>query len=246
MLIIFFIHVYRGFGESEKDTLRTDLYSLSFPDRSQSAPLKFQLGEPIVLEFVAVRETIKGNDWIGIYGVTHNIDKAITTSQCGDQWTFVSGPNVPGWTPAIDDVTMSIPAAAKSNFGTTPVEMRQCPGESGLRLVKGRLSFRDKMLPWKVGVYEARYHFNGKYACITISRPFEIVAFNCDGEDVSGLNTPLVEKDATEQILCKIMERCFDMDSEVSLSSRLDVFDQARQIKNFSCMDIMFRKHSPF
>jgi hypothetical protein len=214
--------------------IRDDLYSLTLLDRADGAPAFFHLGEPIVLEFLAVRETLKANDWVGLYGVTHNPDQSLTTAQCGDKWTYVSGPNPPGWSPSCEELQKLYSLTNVSRtFGTSPVEVFQCPRESGLRLVKGRLTFSGSSLPWKVGVYEARYHFAGKYACIAISRPFEIVPIVVDdgsglGRFPSGYVSPALDAHPSEALLTRIITACLDMAPGTQLGSRQDFFLQSQ------------------
>lgn len=222
--------------------IRDDLYSITLLSRPDSSPAVFHLGEPITLEFSSVRETLKPNDWIGLYGVTHNPDKRLTTAQCGDKWTYVTGPNPPGWTPPTTDSTPSSAYSltnSSSTYGSTRVTVSHftTPNERGLRKVVGQLTLRDSQLPWTVGVYEARYHFAGKHACIAVSRPFEIVPIVSSllsiGESLTtGYNTPSSssspvpdEKEHSEQLLTRIVTACLDVKpNTVVLNPKDDFF----------------------
>ncbi|KAJ3115391.1 phosphatidylethanolamine N-methyltransferase, partial [Nowakowskiella sp. JEL0407] len=188
--------------------LPLELYSLTFPSLEsgkprRNGPPRFRLGEPIIIEFTGPRETIKHNDWVGLYSITQNHRNDLTTSQSRGRWMFLTGMNQydedappslvlkrphatasPGSEQSQHDVLpekfqfTGEPMASNTSygaFGLTSVEIVPS-SEPGLRLVRGRLTFRADKLPWTVGVYEARYHYDLKYHVLAISRPFEVVA----------------------------------------------------------------------
>ena len=221
-----------GLGEIVRDQIRSDLYSLQFPLNKEEM-LTFCLGQPIIVEFVAVRETMKADDWIGIHGVTHNLYKEITTSGCGENWSYVSGKQTLREENDLEtSESLSFHSLSNSTFGTTSLKMIRCPGEPGLRLVKGMLTFKGDLIPWKVGVYEARYHFNGQHTCIVVSRPFEIVPWDNEKLEDS-LDDNLILSNGIERgeyLLMKIVECCINIyGSNLELSRSCDFFKFALQ-----------------
>ncbi|KAJ3280103.1 phosphatidylethanolamine N-methyltransferase, partial [Borealophlyctis nickersoniae] len=175
--------------------LPSHLYSLNFPSHPADSPLKFQLGEPITIEFCGVRETMKPKDWVGIYGAAQNPNRDLTTSKSKNRWLYVTGygrvedvvpatgnghTHHPNAQTALSLPITTDPTTGAASLGKTPVTILPLPDteptDGGLALVRGNLTFKSSKLPWKCGVYEARYHYDGKYGVVAISRPFEIVA----------------------------------------------------------------------
>ncbi|EGF81196.1 hypothetical protein BATDEDRAFT_775, partial [Batrachochytrium dendrobatidis JAM81] len=137
-----------------RDQLPLHLYSLSVCTANSREPAEFQLGEPIVIEFTAARETMKSKDWIAVYSVHQNFDPDTTTSKCGTRWSCVSGDQM--------------------HFGYTKVDISSSKDDPGLRVVRGRLVFTREQLPWQVGMFEVRYHYDGQYVVLARSAPFRV------------------------------------------------------------------------
>ncbi|KAJ1564852.1 phosphatidylethanolamine N-methyltransferase, partial [Cladochytrium tenue] len=228
---------------------------------------RFELGEPIMIQFTCARETMKQRDWIGIYLVGSNLSREVTTFNTSDNWMFVVGArkveeadplapmmkrmsdderdaflkSSPQFIPkesSVDGLSQSSPQYLR--FGRTVVTVRMSEEDQGLRVVTGRVVFRGKPLPWETGVYEARYHPDGKYAVAAVSEPFELVAERFawpepkgahkesagDGDDVDVDGEVLEESDGDEvdgeqndamllvrvrEALLNFVERCLDL-----------------------------------
>ncbi|KAJ3092628.1 phosphatidylethanolamine N-methyltransferase [Quaeritorhiza haematococci] len=246
-------------------------YSVTFPTQaSDDQPIVFKLGEPITIEFTTTRESVKPKDWIGIYKVTQNFKRDLTTSRSGGRWLFVTGNYKDAVVPSSENGSVSSPAtattptddtnapvivmAASSSsadeesktglLGKIPVEVTPIADEPGLRLVRGRITFRGFLLPWECGVYEARYHHDGKYVVCAISRPFEIVvdpyrspisdgnsASAADQEDQTTVasapeegttEATVYEEEEIARIeakLCRVVETCLELESNPTVSS---------------------------
>ncbi|ORY45887.1 hypothetical protein BCR33DRAFT_696905 [Rhizoclosmatium globosum] len=144
-----------------------------------------------------------------------------------DENSTLSGRSTP--LPSIDEPrqtrsarkrTISLPLEQKLLFGNTVVQVRPSDEDEGLRIVSGSLCFRRSKIPWQVGTYEARYHYDGGYSVVAISKPFEIVAecfqwmddgtgsFGIDG----GLEANEKEIERIEVFLRSHVERCVDID----------------------------------
>eukprot|EP00842_Homolaphlyctis_polyrhiza_P005785 jgi/Hompol1/6207/HPOL_004884-RA len=199
-----------------REELPLHLYSLSFPtqqrlnnDASSNEPVIFQLGEPIVIEFTASRDTMKRKDWIALYGINQNFHPDVTTSKCDTRWSYVAGhhkqlipirpseagdteSSVASLTSAVSqfrpsEITFYDETASpwvfshdgKTRFGRTEVTVTPYREDPGLRVVRGRLVFAREQLPWQVGTFEARYHYDGKYIVLARSAPFKISLDMC-------------------------------------------------------------------
>ncbi|KAI9208427.1 phospholipid methyltransferase-domain-containing protein, partial [Polychytrium aggregatum] len=148
------------------------LYSLTLEDEDPGEPLVFELGEPIVLQFTAAREYITEHDWIGIYRVTQNPAWDITTSNSSGLEMFVTGLDKD--TMEGEGIQMVVDSTGRGRFGNTQVHVSENRDVAGVRTVSGTLTFTGSKIPWHTGVYEARYHHDGKFSVLAISRPFEV------------------------------------------------------------------------
>lgn len=158
--------------------LPLSLYSLNIINESwQERPdeiLEITFGSPIQVQFSGCRETMKRKDWIGIYPLDANFDAKITTATCGTKWTFLAGPISP-MDDAITDARLFTRNQERHvQFGRTPVVLSKSE-IPGLRVVQGTVQLFDLMIPWKMGVYEIRYHHDGKYNVAARSKPFRII-----------------------------------------------------------------------
>lgn len=169
----------------------TSLYSLNItpPTTSTDNVLEFEYGSPIEVEWTADPKH-SSRDWIGLYRLTHNTSEEVTKVSSRGCWSAVDKTG-------FDDHTSGI----KSNNGTS-----------------GTVIFTGDELTWEVGVYQFRYHHDGKHNVLALSQPFSIVA------------TPIVEETASDlsQKLLPVVQRIFatsDYIPPVSSSENWDLED---------------------
>ncbi|KAJ3360183.1 phosphatidylethanolamine N-methyltransferase [Kappamyces sp. JEL0680] len=190
--------------------LPTSLYSLHVLLQSKSlhgAAIEadempcIPFGAPISVSFSGCRETMKRKDWVGIYPIDANFDPTITTSTCGSRWTYLAGPISPSDPINPDALLFKRSPDRQVHFGNTVVTMTKS-AIPGLRIVQGKVTFSNHMIPWQAGVYEIRYHHDGKYNVITRSPPFRIV-----------LDSPALPNSAAEIIaqLLPLVTVCLDL-----------------------------------
>lgn len=186
----------------------TNLYSLTFPDHSGEAPIKYRLGEPITIQFTAVAGFITLRDWVGLYPTTANPNSLLTTTKSEGRWLFVTGSVNRDWEPEGESHGKTIVKSVdgKTLMGVTEVTTFEADGHDCFR---GKLTFRNNRLPWRAGIYEARYHYDGKHGVITGSQSFEIVADEFSWEHMDDAEAQLTRVTAT---LHTIVERCLDID----------------------------------
>ncbi len=127
---------------------------------------RFHLGQPIAVEWRAAANHSR-RDWIGLYhlsrfGGKQGADEAslITKISSQGKWLGVAEEE---W---VGDVHQG-PAKAESK---------------GVSAVEGVSVFRDSKLPWAPGMYEFRYHHDGKHNVLARSAPLEIYVGTLDGE----------------------------------------------------------------
>ncbi|KAI9102439.1 phospholipid methyltransferase-domain-containing protein [Phlyctochytrium arcticum] len=203
------------------------LYEIDLVDAHGAPVTQVGLGKSISITFQAVGEFITSRDWIGIYPVIANPNENITTTQSYGRWLYVTGHSKTEWDThgELDMERGSDLVKAQDGkhvVGSTtvtvtpmPVNNSQFPG--GLRLVNGTLTFRGETLPWKTGIYEARYHYAGSYDVAARSLPFEIVASKYDWSA-----SDADEETSVVPILLEVVKD--------SLGSSLDTFNETSDI----------------
>ncbi|GAO50937.1 hypothetical protein G7K_5056-t1 [Saitoella complicata NRRL Y-17804] len=142
-------------------------------DESPSSQLRFELGKEIRVKWSAPATHSK-KDWIGLYRVTANTSKEITRVASMGRWSAVDAEGY-------DNHTDSILAGGET---------------------EGEVEFRGDALFWKTGVYEFRYHYDGKHNVMAISAPFEITL----PRPSSPSSLPL---SSIEESLLKLCQVCF-------------------------------------
>ncbi|KIW01970.1 uncharacterized protein PV09_06806 [Verruconis gallopava] len=183
------------------------------PVRTNSAfrPHIFEYGAPIKVRWTAPKNHGR-KDWIGLYMVSDTIDREVTRVSSRGRWVAT---------------TKGQYDSARADSGIvssdTPVEARGVLGEE---LVTGEVVFTGDKLWWTTGVFEFRYHHDGKHTVMAISHPFEIRVGKFDEDDVeldlSNLGTneqggPM--RRAVEQALLPVVQNCFDRNPDIAPST---------------------------
>jgi phosphatidylethanolamine N-methyltransferase len=134
---------------AEDVNVNTALYSLAILTEPQDVEdkrgLVFNYGSPLIVKWTADENHSK-KDWIGLYRITDNISREVTTVSSSGRWT------------AID------PAGYKDHKD----------GVLKYEATTGEVRFCASTLFWEKGIYEFRYHHGGKHNVLAISQPFEI------------------------------------------------------------------------
>ncbi|SPO24524.1 related to CHO2 - phosphatidylethanolamine N-methyltransferase [Ustilago trichophora] len=124
---------------------------------------RFHLGQPIAIEWRAAANHSR-RDWIGVYllsrfGGPRGADEASLVTKISSQGKWL-GVAEEEW---VGDVHLSSSPGASSSD--------QTPKEA---ITSGVSVFTDSKLPWVPGVYEFRYHHDGKHNVLARSSPIEI------------------------------------------------------------------------
>ncbi|EJT97171.1 hypothetical protein DACRYDRAFT_85177 [Dacryopinax primogenitus] len=124
-------------------------YSLILPTDTK----RFHIGEPIVLRWRAP-ENHSRRDWVGLYPVGANRGREVTEV------------NSQGfWKPIVDEEWDGDMALHNGLPGATLA-------------TDGEVAFGGRALPWKTGMWEARYHHDGMHNVMCSSESFEIYVDN--------------------------------------------------------------------
>jgi phosphatidylethanolamine N-methyltransferase len=132
---------------NDLDAYDLSKYSITFSN-DPTDNISFTFGEPITLNWQAPPNH-GHKDWIGVYKITGNKSKHVTTISSKGLWTWT--------TPRLADTVED-----------------SSPSDSP-RVTEGTVTFRGDKLPWEIGSYEFRYHHDGKHNVMARSRPFDIV-----------------------------------------------------------------------
>ena len=165
--------------------------------------LSFEYGAPIKVKWTAPLNHSR-KDWIGVYMVADNASREITRIASQGRWIATN-----------EDQYDSIVAdkGIVSSDVRIPGGKRQ-DGESK-DFMSGEMVFTSDKLWWKTGVFEFRYHHNGKHNVMATSLPFEINIEKFDEDDVEVDGNGLV-RGAVEDSLLHLVPNCFDRDPEIA------------------------------
>lgn len=137
---------------SDLSAYDTTHYHLAFAGTSAGAASgaegKFHVGQPITVSWRAPANHSR-KDWIGIYRLGSCRSQLVTRISSVGKWMPIYEDEYDGDTP-IDS-----PSGKKEQHG-------------------GEVTFRGDQLPWQPGMYELRYHHDGKHNVMSRLAPVEI------------------------------------------------------------------------
>ena len=174
------------------------------PPDSKTMSLEF--GAPIKVRWTAPLNHGK-LDWVGLYMVADHASREVTRVSSQGRWVATTKDQ---YGSIINDRGILV-----SDVRVSAAERKD--GESK-DFLSGEMEFAGDKLWWKTGVFEFRYHHNGKHNVMAISLPFETRINKFDEDDVEvdehGSIQPAVEKS-----LLKVVQNCFDRDPDIAPST---------------------------
>lgn len=200
----------RRSSDREAEEARTDGYKA----------LVFEYAAPIKVKWTAPPNHGK-KDWVGLYMVSDNASREITRIPSSGRWTATNRQEY--------DLLGSENGIISSNVKTT------IKAEDGVdkECMTGEMLFSGDKLWWTQGVFEFRYHHQGKHNVMAISLPFEIriPPFSEDELDSNILSSSPVSpqtdaliRHTIENALLPIVQNCFDRDPEIAPSTAAEAF----------------------
>ena len=210
--------------------------------RSDFRTLVFEYGAPINVKWTAPLHHSR-RDWIGLYMVVDNASRLVTRVASQGRWVATNR--------GIYDSIRADQGIFSSDrlVSVSKDQQQQDENEEGKHdYLSGDMVFAGDKLWWTPGVFEFRYHHDGKHNVMAISLPFEvrIPEFVDDveqyhekadaiqhtvGDEVSV--PPLSERDtaptgglrtAVERALLPVVRNCFDRDPDIAPSSVDEAF----------------------
>jgi phosphatidylethanolamine N-methyltransferase len=183
------------------------------PNRTGDAhyrPLILEYGASIKVRWTAPKSH-GSKDWIGLYMVSDTIDREVTRVSSRGRWVAV---------------TKGQYDSVRADSGILTSNEAVSEARHDEELVTGEVVFTGDKLWWTTGVFEFRYHHDGKHTVMAISHPFEIRVGRFDEDDVGldlghlapvGYSEPI--RRAVEQALLPIVQNCFDRDPDIAPST---------------------------
>ncbi|KAG5989492.1 phosphatidylethanolamine N-methyltransferase [Claviceps spartinae] len=164
--------------------------------------MAYEYGAPLRVRWRAPANHSK-QDWIGLYMVTDNRSRENTEVPSLGRWAPTNEGSYDAMT-ADSSIVVSEHACPKSDA-------------SEPNMVEGEVLFEGDKLWWTQGVFEFRYHHNGKYNTMAISEPFEIRIAQFAEEDVT-LDAKGMYAQAVESAVLPVVQNCLDRDPDIAPS----------------------------
>ena len=174
--------------------------------RSEFKTVIFEYGAPIKVRWTAPLNHCK-KDWIGLYMVADNASREATRVSSSGRWIAT---NKDQFDSIIADNGILMSDVRVSGRGRKDGETQD--------FLSGEVEFSGDKLWWTTGVFEFRYHHNGKHNVMAVSIPFETRINRFDEDNVeTDANGRL--RGAVEQALLQLVRNCFDRDPDIAPST---------------------------
>lgn len=201
--------------------------------RDEFKPLVFEYGAPIKVKWTAPVNHSKA-DWVGLYMVADNASREITRISSAGRWV-ATVPNEYEETPADKGILVSnkLVSGAIRDDG------------SKYDYMQGEMLFEGDKTFWTQGVFEFRYHHDGKHNVMAISLPFEIRIGRFDEEDVEADSNGLI-RSAVENALLPVVRNCFDRDPDIAPNTVDESFGSLVERDGKYAKRVIFAVHQIF
>lgn len=194
---------------------------------SEFRTLMFEYGAPMKVKWRAPANHSK-RDWIGLYMVADNASRDVTRVSSQGRWT--------GTTRGAYDYTTANTGILINDHQIETID------SEGKQYCEGEMEFSGDKLWWTHGVYEFRYHHDGKHNVMSVSLPFEIRIGRFDEDDVEVDELGLV-RGAVEQALLPVVRNCFDRDEAIAPEGVEDVFGEGLERDGRYARRVVFALH---
>lgn len=199
-------------------------------EKDEFKTLSFEYGAPIRVKWTAPLSHCK-KDWIGLYKVADNASREVTRVSSQGRWVATNK----------DQYDSII-----SDGGILCSEIRVSRACSQVEETKeyftGEMEFSGNKLWWTTGVFEFRYHHNGKHNVMAISLPFEIRINRFDEDDAEPDANGLI-RGAVEDSLLRLVRNCFDRDPNIAPRDKHDTFGEFVENNGHYAKRVVFAVH---
>lgn len=190
--------------------------------------LIFEYGAPIRVKWRAPLNHSK-KDWVGLYMVTDNASREVTRISSSGRWIATNPGEYDSLAPGYGLISSDVRRPYSQNSDLDSERDRDGEshhdhsGENGTNpdCMTGEMVFSGDKLWWTQGVFEFRYHHNGKHNVLAISLPFEIRIARFDEEaevtyNNANTNHDIILRAAVEKALLLVVRNCFDRDPNIA------------------------------
>ena len=188
----------------------TSINGKSTPPRSEQRsdfkPVILEYGAPIKVRWTAPLNHSK-MDWVGLYMVSDNASREVTRVSSQGRWVATN-----------NDQFGSIIADRGALLSDTRVSGATRKDGENRDYLSGEMEFSGDKLWWTTGVFEFRYHHNGKHNVMAVSVPFETRINKFDEDDVEADANGSI-RGAVEETLLQLVRNCFDRDPDIAPST---------------------------
>ncbi|KAB8627247.1 hypothetical protein FH972_026080 [Carpinus fangiana] len=175
----------------------------------QHQPLMLEYGAPIKVKWTAPLNHSK-KDWVGLYMLVDNTSKEITRISSQGRWVATTAGGFES-------------ARAEQGILVSDKQTIEWSNDRGQPLATGEMEFAGDKLWWTTGVFEFRYHHDGKHNVMAVSEPFEVRISRFAEEDVE-LDGSGTIRESVESTLLPLVRNCFDRDPEIAPSTVDEAF----------------------
>jgi phosphatidylethanolamine N-methyltransferase len=173
---------------------------------SEFRTLTFEYGAPLKVRWTAPLNHSK-KDWVGLYMVADNASRDVTRVASNGRWVATNSGVYDSTRPE-----QGILVSDKMMLGS-----KRTGGEVTDHF-SGEMVFSGDKIWWTTGVFEFRYHHDGKHNVMAISLPFEIRIPRFDEEDAE-VDANGHIRPAVETALLPVVQNCFDHDPDIAPST---------------------------
>lgn len=198
-------------------------------------PLMFEYGTPIKVKWTAPVNH-SNSDWIGLYMVADNASREVTRISSAGRWIATVPNEYESEGPADSGIMVS-------NKLVTGVKRED---GSVYECMQGEMIFEGDKLWWTQGVFEFRYHHDGKHNVMAISLPFETRIGRFDEEEVTDMEGNSIMRTAVEQALLPVVRNCFDRDPEIAPNNVEESFGSLVERDGKYAKRVVFAVHQMF
>ena len=192
--------------------------------------LSFEYGTPIKVRWTAPPNHSK-KDWVGLYRVADNGSREVTRIASHGRWVATNKDEYDSIICDCGILTSDMPISGDCRRD----------GEN-IDYLTGEMEFSGDKLWWTTGVFEFRYHHDGKYTVMAVSLPFEIRINKFDEEKVEVDANGRI-RGAVEDALLHLVQNCLDRDPDIAPRDALDGFGDVVERNGCYAKRIVFAVH---
>ncbi|KAK2877253.1 phosphatidylethanolamine N-methyltransferase [Arthroderma sp. PD_2] len=208
----------------------------------KSEVLVLEYGSPIKVKWTAPLNHSK-KDWVGLYMIGQNSSREVTKVSSWGRWVAT---NEGSFDSLISEKGLITSDTVVSKSDSTKKSGKSSKSNTH-EVASGQMVFTGDKLWWTQGVFEFRYHHNGKHNVMTTSRPFEIRIPKFDDEQGAGLSGPAgFMTTAVERALLPIVQNCFDRDPDISPQTAEEPFGCEAESDSKYAKRVVYAVHQMF